>query len=76
MVREADPDDARATLIGLSPAGRRVLQRVLDAQRRWLGEFLDGWDERDLTVFASMLRRFATTLEGSARNDCATVAAK
>ena len=31
VARHPDPDDRRATRIELSPAGRRTLQRVLDA---------------------------------------------
>jgi DNA-binding MarR family transcriptional regulator len=70
IAREADPDDGRATLIRLSPAGRRILQRVLDARRRWLGELLGEWDERDLAVFAALLNRFSTILRGDAGEDC------
>jgi DNA-binding MarR family transcriptional regulator len=64
VVRHPDPDDRRATRIGLSPAGRRTLQRVLNARRAWLGGLLEHWGDAELVTFASLLGRFSTTLEG------------
>ena len=64
MARHPDPDDRRATRIALSPAGRRTLQRVLDARRAWIASLFEGWDRADLEEFASALGRFSTTLEG------------
>jgi DNA-binding MarR family transcriptional regulator len=65
VVRHSDPDDRRATRIGLSPAGRRTLQRVLDARREWIASLFEGWNKADLATFASVLGRFSTTLEGA-----------
>ena len=64
VARHPDPDDRRATRIELSPAGRRTLERVLDARRAWIGSLFEGWDKADLASFASALGRFSTTLEG------------
>jgi hypothetical protein len=36
---------------------------VLKARRVWFDRLLEGWDERDLAAFASMLDRFADSLE-------------
>jgi DNA-binding MarR family transcriptional regulator len=63
VVRQADPDDRRASLISLTPAGRRTLQRVLKARRAWLERLLEGWDHTDLARFGSLLGRFAASLE-------------
>jgi DNA-binding MarR family transcriptional regulator len=63
VVRQTDPDDRRATRIRLAPAGRRTLVRVLQARRAWLERLFEGWDERDLTIFASLLGRFSHELE-------------
>jgi DNA-binding MarR family transcriptional regulator len=65
VVRHPDPDDRRASRIALSPAGRRTLERVLDARRAWIGSLFDGWSKAELASFASMLGRFSTTLEGA-----------
>src|ERR1700728_2403101 len=64
VTRHPDPDDRRATRIELSPAGRRTLQRVLDARRSWIASLFEDWDRADLVAFASALGRFSTTLEG------------
>jgi DNA-binding MarR family transcriptional regulator len=63
VVRQADPDDRRASLISLTPAGRRTLQRVLKARRAWLERLLEGWDDTDLARFGSLLGRFSASLE-------------
>jgi DNA-binding MarR family transcriptional regulator len=63
VARHADVEDHRATRIGLTPNGRRTLQRVLRARRVWFDRLLEGWDEVDLAAFASMLGRFAASLE-------------
>jgi DNA-binding MarR family transcriptional regulator len=64
VARRPDPDDRRATRIALSPAGRRTLERVLDARRTWIASLFEDWDRTELTAFASALGRFSTTLEG------------
>jgi DNA-binding MarR family transcriptional regulator len=63
VARHADADDHRATRIRLTPAGRRTLERVSRARRAWFGRLLEGWDDVDLAAFASMLGRFADSLE-------------
>jgi len=63
VTRHADPDDRRATRIKLTAAGRRTLEKVLRARREWLAQLLEGWDDAELTTFASLLGRFASTLE-------------
>ena len=63
VARHADPEDHRATRIALTDKGRRTLERVLKARRAWFDRLLEGWDNRDLTAFAEMLGRFATSLE-------------
>jgi DNA-binding MarR family transcriptional regulator len=63
VARRADPDDGRATRIMLTEAGRRTLQRVLDARREWYDRLVDGWDDAELATFATLLGKFATALE-------------
>ena len=63
VVRNADPDDGRASRIGLTAAGRRTLQRVLKARRAWLERLLEGWDHEDLARFGALLGRFSASLE-------------
>jgi len=63
VVRHTDPEDRRATRIGLTAAGRRNLDKVRKARREWLDHLLDGWDGADLTTFAALLGRFSAALE-------------
>jgi DNA-binding MarR family transcriptional regulator len=63
VARQADAEDRRATRIGLTPSGRAIIDRVLEARRAWFDRLLEGWEEADLKTFASMLERFAASLE-------------
>jgi DNA-binding MarR family transcriptional regulator len=63
VVRQTDPDDRRATRIGLTPTGRRTLERVRRARRAWLDQLVEGWDDHDLSTLATLLGRFAKDLE-------------
>jgi DNA-binding MarR family transcriptional regulator len=62
VTRHTDPDDRRATRIQLTSAGRRTLERVLRARREWLDHLLQGWEDSDLSTFASLLGRFSASL--------------
>jgi DNA-binding MarR family transcriptional regulator len=61
--RRPDPDDGRASRITLTRAGQRTIERVLDARREWYDHLVEDWDEADLATFASLLGRFAASLE-------------
>ncbi|MGA2519979.1 MAG: MarR family transcriptional regulator [Acidimicrobiales bacterium] len=63
VARQPDPDDRRATRIRLTPAGRRTLERVLQARRAWYERLFEGWDEADMERFADLVGRFAHALE-------------
>jgi DNA-binding MarR family transcriptional regulator len=60
--RDADPDDRRATLIHLTPAGRRILDRIIKARRQWLEGLLQDWNDGDLEAFACLLGQFSDAL--------------
>ena len=63
VVRQTDPDDRRASRIRLTPAGRRTIERVRRARRKWLEELLHEWDDNDLSALADLLSHFAEDLE-------------
>jgi DNA-binding MarR family transcriptional regulator len=63
VVRQTDPDDRRASRIRLTPAGRRTIERVRRARRKWLEELLHEWDDDDLSALADLLSHFAEDLE-------------
>jgi DNA-binding MarR family transcriptional regulator len=63
VVRHTDPDDGRASRIGLTPAGRRAIERVRRARRSWLEQLLEDWHDDDLSALADLLGRFAEDLD-------------
>ncbi|HWD53892.1 MAG TPA: MarR family transcriptional regulator [Acidimicrobiales bacterium] len=63
VVRHTDPDDRRASRIGLTPAGRRTIERVRRARRAWLEQLLANWGDEDLSALADLLSHFADDLE-------------
>ncbi len=63
MARQADAQDRRATRIRLTPSGGRALEQIMRARREWFDHLLEGWEEGDLAIFATMLERFAVALE-------------
>jgi DNA-binding MarR family transcriptional regulator len=56
--RASDPRDKRACLVHLTPAGQRIITRVLVARRRWLEGVLGTWSERDRQELGRLLARF------------------
>lgn len=63
VARQADAQDRRATRIRLTPSGGRALEQIMRARREWFDHLLEGWEEGDLAIFATMLERFAVALE-------------
>jgi DNA-binding MarR family transcriptional regulator len=66
--RASDPRDKRACLVHLTPAGQRIITRVLLARQRWLEGVLGTWSKRDREELGRLLTRFVddvgTDLEG------------
>jgi DNA-binding MarR family transcriptional regulator len=61
--RETDPDDARASLISLTAAGRATLTRIRNARCQILTEALKDLDARSIAAAADALTRIAAALE-------------
>jgi DNA-binding MarR family transcriptional regulator len=66
VARQPDPTDRRAALLGVTPAGRRLLDRLHSTRRAMFDELLADWSERDRVQAAKVLARLADRLEGSA----------
>jgi DNA-binding MarR family transcriptional regulator len=67
VVRRPDPEDGRAQLIALSPAGVEKL-RFIEAQRAaTLQGFLQDWSEDDVEATSRTLKKLAESLRTSAR---------
>ncbi len=63
VVRQTDPGDRRASLIRLTPTGRRTVERVRRARRTWLERLLQDWNDDDLSALGDLLTHFAADLE-------------
>jgi len=57
--READPEDARRTLIALTEKGRTITDRFLGAQRASVDVALDSFSETERAQLAELLTRLA-----------------
>lgn len=68
VARAAHHGDGRASVLRLTGEGRRVLDAVTRARRRFVAELLAGWDPDDIVTLAPLLARLArdltTTLSG------------
>ncbi|MEU8656230.1 MarR family winged helix-turn-helix transcriptional regulator [Actinoplanes philippinensis] len=60
--RVPDPDDRRARLVELTPAGADAVGRYMQTVLGTLGEALAGWSPEDRSTFGRLLDRFATDL--------------
>ena len=58
-----DPDDGRAQLLSLSPAGREVIDKLVRARGQWFGQLLASWSDEDVRTFDAYLTRFGDDLE-------------
>jgi MarR family transcriptional repressor of emrRAB len=63
--RDADPDDGRAVVLHLTPAGRRAARRVLAARRAALEPLLAPLDDRDAAALERVLERLLAAATGS-----------
>jgi DNA-binding MarR family transcriptional regulator len=58
VARTRDPDDARAQLLELTPAGRELLAEVRRSRAEVLARLLPDWSDDDLRHFATQIARF------------------
>ena len=59
VTRAADPDDGRAQVLSLTPAGREVMEKARGARHDLITDALAGWDDTDRAQLASLLGRLA-----------------
>lgn len=62
MERRSDPDDARATRLGLTAAGRRKLDDARRATAARLSPLLDDWDSADIASLTRLMDRLESTI--------------
>lgn len=62
LVRTPDPEDARATLLQITKAGRDVVAEARRHRLEMLADALADWSEKDLATLTRLTRRFADNL--------------
>ena len=63
--RQPDPDDGRASVLVVTPAGRAALADSLDWYGRVLDRALTGWSADEVAAFSATIDRFARDVETS-----------
>lgn len=68
VVREADPEDRRAWLVRLTPAGRRSFRAMAEEHERWVIDMFAGLPARDIAQLNELLGRVKTHLRPSTKD--------
>jgi DNA-binding MarR family transcriptional regulator len=69
VVRRADPDDRRVSLIGLSANGRRKMRAVQRARKERIASLLGDWTTGDRRQLGRLLARFNDELSRDAASN-------
>ncbi|MHA7291461.1 MarR family winged helix-turn-helix transcriptional regulator [Arthrobacter sp. MDT3-24] len=67
VIRRQDPDDGRAQLVALSPAGADKLRKIEERRTATLQEYLSDWSQEDAEDTARILTKLSESLKHSAR---------
>lgn len=73
--RRDDPDDRRATIIALSPAGVDAHTRLVERGRAMMHSALRDWPPAEATQFAAQFTRFVDALGATSTQTTATPSA-
>lgn len=57
LTQRPDPADGRATLLSVSPAGRKTLELREARRSKILHELSSGWPEGDVAILTTLLQR-------------------
>lgn len=63
IAREPDPDDRRAQLVRLTPAGTTAVRRLREGRRAVIEEAVAAWSEQEREQLADLLERLSDDLE-------------
>jgi DNA-binding MarR family transcriptional regulator len=66
--RHPDVQDGRASVVGVTPAGRRMFERMVHERDLTIGEAIEGWAADDLERLARLLPRLVQALGLEARH--------
>jgi DNA-binding MarR family transcriptional regulator len=61
--RQASPDDGRATVLRLTPAGRTVYRRIVAVREAYMADVLRRWSAADRTTLTKLVDRLVDDLK-------------
>lgn len=61
-IRKADPDDGRAWVISLTPAGRDEMLAITDERRRRFADWTADWSPAEVEQFGNLLQRLNSAM--------------
>lgn len=64
VARQRDPQDARAVVLNVAPAGRRLTARILPIAERYEKVALQGFDPAEAEQLKAALRRLYANMDG------------
>ncbi|MBN9540971.1 MAG: hypothetical protein BGN99_08610 [Alphaproteobacteria bacterium 65-37] len=64
VARQRDPEDARAVVLNVTPAGRRLTVRILPIAERYEKVALQGFDPAEAEQLKAALRRLYANMDG------------
>ena len=67
LKRSADKQDARATLLSLTAAGKRKLAAARKKRNKWIGDLLSDWSPNQVKTFAGQVSRFNKVFESGSK---------
>jgi DNA-binding MarR family transcriptional regulator len=73
VVRRQDPEDGRAQLVALTPAGKDKLRQIEEQRTAILQDYLRDWSEADAGNTAKALQKLTESLKKSARATAAGI---
>ena len=65
LERRPHPEDGRASVVGLTEAGRAVVADIKERRRAFFAQTVRDWSEDDLHAFTSLLHRFVDDTEST-----------
>jgi DNA-binding MarR family transcriptional regulator len=66
VTREAPPDDRRAFIVKLTPAGRKAFQRMAEVHESWVVKLFDGLGAAERRQLYALLAKLKSTAQRSA----------
>jgi DNA-binding MarR family transcriptional regulator len=64
--RQSDPNDRRAWIVAITPAGRKTLTTAMAAKTKAMGQIFDSLDDRQRADLAALLRTIHTAVTATA----------